>query len=351
MTKEESLMKRRTAIALAGVAAAVAIPALVSAATTAYTSPTLKVTNAGATTVVSASVAQANDGTARVAIYVPTGTSINTSAAPGAQVGSVKATIAAHVLGGALIPLSGPILVAPTGAVTPAQAQACAGTPTPTVIWFMSLQAAGQTLPVPMYLVPTSGAEAALGAAKIVACFTAHDTPGTPPPCAPVLCAQFLSAELSFNGVFTAPPAGVWVSLWTPYTPGTGQVNAAGTVAAPALTAPGAATIAAKRTGARVTVSGTVMQGSQPVGGAAVKLVRGRTAGKLGTFKTVRTTARGRYSVTALAAAGTFFRATTAVPSRTSAAVCAQLASALPVPCVNGTVSGFAATTRVVRAR
>jgi hypothetical protein len=344
-------MRRRTTIALAAVTAAAALPALVSAAATAYTTPTLKVTNAGATTVVSASVDQANDGTARIAIYVPTGTSINTSAAAGAQIGTVQATIAAHILGGALIPLSGQILVAPAGAVTPAQAQACAGTPTPTAIWFMSLQAAGQTLPVPMYLVPTSGTEAALGSAKIIACFTAHDTPGTPPPCAPVLCAQFLSAALSFNGVFTAPAAGVWISLWTPYTPGTGQVNAAGTVAAPAVTAPGTATIAAKRKRARVTVTGTVTQGGQPVGGAAVKLVRGKTAGKLGTFKTLRTNARGTFSVTALAAAGTFFRGTTAVPSRASAAVCAQLSSALPAPCVNGTISGFAATTKVVRAR
>ena len=93
------------------------------------------------------------------------------------------------------------------------------------MIWLMSLPAAGQTLNVPIYLVPTAGAETALGPAKILACFTAHDLPGTPPPCAPVLCAQFLGATLTFFGVFTPPAAGVWVSLWTPYQPGNGQLE------------------------------------------------------------------------------------------------------------------------------
>ncbi len=215
----------------------------------------------------------------------------------------------------------------------------------------MSLSAAGQTLNVPMYLVPTAGTETALGTAKILACFTAHDLPGTPSPCAPVLCAQFLSASLAFNGVFTPPAAGVWVSLWTPYQQGNGQVNAAGTVAAPAQTAPGVLTAVGRKRGARVTVSGRLTQGGQPLQGASVRLLRGKTAGKLVSFKTVRTTAAGTYSATAPAAAGTFFRATAAVAGRANPALCGALASSLPVPCVNGTISGFAATTKVVRAR
>jgi hypothetical protein len=345
------MRRRHLGNAFVALVAAAAIPALVGAATKAYTSPKLTATKTGTRTILSATVARGDDGTARVAIYTPTGTTITTSAAPGAVVGAVQANIAAHSLGGALIPLAGDIRVAPTGAVTPAQATACAGTPTPTVIWLMELQAAGQTLPVPMYLVPTAGAEAALGPAKVVACFTAHDLPGTPPPCTPVLCAQFLGATLTFFGVFTPPPAGAWVALWTPYTPGTGQPNAAGTVASPAVTAPGSLAVVARRRARNVTVSGTVTQGGQPVSGAAVRLQRGRTAGRLGAFRTLRTNSQGKFAITALARAGTFFRASTTVPGRTSAAVCASLGSALPVPCVNGTISGFAATSRTVRAR
>jgi hypothetical protein len=99
-------------------------------------------------------------------------------------------------------------------------------------------------------------------------------------------------------------------------------------------------------------VAGTVSQAGQAVAGAPVRLLRGRTAGRLGSFRTIRTNAQGRFSVTALAAGGSFFRGSTVVAARTSAAVCATLGSALaPVPCVNGTISGFTATTRTVRAR
>jgi len=345
------MRKRHLGIALVALVAAAAVPALVAAATKAYTSPKLTASKTGTRTILSATVARTDDGTARVAIYAPTGTTMTTSAAPGSVVGAVQASIAAHSLGGALIPLAGDIKVAPTGGVPAAQVTACAGTPTPTVIWLMELQAAGQTLPVPIYLVPTAGAEAALGPAKMIACFTPHDVPGTPPPCTPVLCAQFLSATLTFFGVFTPPPAGAWVALWTPYTPLTGQANAAGTVASPAVTAPGSLAVVARRRAKTVTVGGMVTQGGQPVAGAAVRLQRGRTAGRLASFRTLRTNSQGKFAITATAAAGTFFRASTTVPGRTSAAVCASLGSALPVPCVNGTISGFAATSGTVRAR
>ena len=335
-------------IALAVVGLGAALPTLVSAATKAYTSPSLRVTQAGPRTSITAAVAQTDDGTAKVTIYVPAGTTMSTNALPGAPVGNVQATIAAHTLGGALIPLTGQIVVAPV--VPPGQAPVCTGGVMPTTTWFMSLSAAGQTLNVPMYLVPTSGAETALGVASIQACFTAHDLPGTPPPCAPVLCAQFVSATLVFDAVFTPPAAGTWISVWTPYTPRTGQANAAGTVAAPSITAPGTLTVAARRTGARITVTGTVTQAGQPVAGASVRLVRGRASGRLTGFRTVRTNAQGRFTTVSPRAAGTFFRGSTAVAARTSAAVCAALSGRLPVPCVNGTISAFAATSRTVRA-
>ena len=344
-------MRRRYLVfALGALAVGATLPTLVSAATTAYTSPSLRVTQAGARTSITAAVAPADDGTAQVSIYVPASAAISTTAVPGAVVGTVQATIAAHMLGGALIPLSGQIVVVQPAPSPPPPRLACIGTATPLTVWVMSLSAAGQTLEVPMYVVPTSGAETALGAARIVACFTAHDLPGTPPPCAPVLCAQFLSATLVFDAVFTPAP-GTWVSTWTPYQRGNGQVNPAGTVASPSTIAPGSVALAARRTGARITVTGTVTQAGRPVAGASVRLVRGRVSGRLTGFKTVRTNAQGRFTTVSPRAAGAFFRGSTAVPARTSAAACASLAGRLPVPCVNGTLSGFTATSPVVRAR
>jgi hypothetical protein len=342
------MRRRHLWIAGAALAAAVAIPAVVAAATTAYTSPTLKVTNAAGTTVIAASASVSDDATARASIYAPVGTTATLTATPGTQVGAVEAQVSALALGGALLPLTGVIIVAQPGQVPAASQQACIGTQTPAATLILSLSAAGQVINLPAYVVATSGSETALGPLKVVFCIA---PPDLPPPVGATFGAKFLSATLTLRGVFTAPATGVWVAIWTPWQAGTGQVNAAATVASPAATAPGSLTLGAKRRAARVTVTGTVTQGGRPVAGVSVRLVRGKTAGRLGSFKTVRTNAQGKFSVTALAKAGTFFRASTTAAARANAALCGTLAASLPVPCVNGTISGFAATSKVVRAR
>src|SRR5262245_15710142 len=185
----------RLAVA-AGVLAATAL-VLASAAFAAFTTATLKVTQAGTKTTIAATVQPADVRTAQLAIYAPAGTTVKTDAAPGATVGTVTAQIAAHLLGGAIVPLAGEVKVAPPGAVTPTQVAQCAGPGvTPTVIWLMSLTAAGQTLNVPIYVVPTAGPETGIGPVKLVACFSASDVQPQSL-CAPTLCAQFLSATLS----------------------------------------------------------------------------------------------------------------------------------------------------------
>ncbi len=124
-TRRAQTMRKRISIALVAVVAAIAVPAVVIAATSAYTSPTLKVRYAGAATVISATAAAADDATARAAIYVPTGTTVTATQAPGTQLGTVNAQVSALALGGALLPLTGPIIVAPPGAVPAASQTAC----------------------------------------------------------------------------------------------------------------------------------------------------------------------------------------------------------------------------------
>ena len=339
---------RPTMIALA--AAALALPAFVWAAGTAYTTPTLRVTVSGTTTVIGASGSATDDSTARVAIYAPAGTAL-AAPAPGSTVGTVEAEASVLGLGGALVPLRGSIVVPPAGTPPPSSQPVCTQGATPSATWLLAWDAVlGQQLPAtPAYVLATAGSETALGALKLVVCLPPPDIPeaqgGAP------LGAKFTRVTATVRAALTAPASGTWIALWTPYQPATGQPNAAGTVASPSVTSPGAIALGAKRAGARVTVTGTVTQAGQPVGGAAVKLTRGKTAAKLGSFKTVRANAQGKFSVVAPAAAGTFFRATTAAVARTSPAVCASLAGKLPVPCVNGTISGFAATSKVVRAR
>ena len=338
-------MRKRISIALAAVAAAVVVPAVVVAASTAYTSPTLKVSQAGTKTVIAASAAVADDATARVAIYVGTPT-ITASQAPGTAIGSVKAQVSALALGGALLPLTGPIIVAPPGAIPAATQAACTQGVTPTATWLLQLTAAGQTLNVPAYLLPTTGPEFALGPAKLAFCL--------PPPDIPVeqggatFGAKFLSAELTVDGVFGPVPTAAWIAFWTPWQAGNGQVNAAGTVASPAAIAPGAVTAKAKKKGLGAVVSGAVTQSGQPRSNATVAIWGAKGKAALRRLGAVKAKANGTYTFTPKT--GDVFQARVVAASGSAPPLCAALTPALGgIPCVNPTVNGFTVQSKQVR--
>jgi hypothetical protein len=341
-------MRRRTRTVVPALAALAAL-ALAATATAAYTTPKLTVTYApGNVTRVVASSSVNDDSTARAAIVIPNGTTITATAAPGTKVGTAQAQVSALALGGALLPLQGDIVVAPPGAVPPATQAACTQGATPQVTLLLVLQAAGQTINLPAFVIPTSGALTALGSAQLVFCL--------PPPDIPVaqggatFGAKFLSADLTLNGVFGPVVQGAWVAFWTPWQAGNGQVNPAGTVASPAAIAPGGLTLTgrkvrgAKRLSGRVTQAGTGVATRVSIFGAAGRATLRRIA-------TVTANANGvfTYAVPRRSRATTF-QARVTVPARNVAAVCGQF-SALGVPCVNPTVSGFTARSRNVTVR
>ena len=117
----------------------------------------------------------------------------------------------------------------------------------------------------------TSGAQAALGPAYIQICLPPPDVPAGTPGRA-TFGAKVYSAELAINGVFSTATSGAWIGFWTPYNAGLGTVNAAGTIATPAAIAPGAVTLAAKRSGRGATLAGSVTQGGAPRAGATVTI-------------------------------------------------------------------------------
>lgn len=338
-------MRKRISIAAAALAVVVAVPAVVIAATTAYTTPTLRVTQAGALTKISASSAPADDSTARASIYAPAGSTITLDQAPGTVVGQITAKVSALALGGALLPLTGPIVVAPPGAVTTEQQLACTGGETPAAIWIAQMEAAGQQIPLPVFMVRTSAAETALGAAKLIVCL--------PPPDVPVeqggatFGAKFLGADLAIRGVFGAVQTGAWIGIWTPYLPG-GQVNAAGTVATPAAVAPGAVTAKAKRKGKGAVVSGRVTQAGQGRGAATVQIWgRAGNKGALKRFKNVKTKANGTFATNV--ARGDVFRVRAIAAPAPAPPLCQALSAGLPVPCINPTVNGFTVQSKLFR--
>ena len=331
------------AAGLASVAALIAVPAALAA----YTSAKLEVRQAGTTATIKVSLDPNDDPTASVRIFAPAGTQLTTSQAPGTVLGPVKAIVKALDLAGADLPLEGQLLVAAPGQVTPAVQAQCTGGATPLATWILVLQAAGQTLPVPAYLVPTAGAQAALGPAYIQVCLPPPDLPpGTPGRA--TFGAKLYSAEFSVGGVFSAVPVGAWVSFWTPYTPLVGAVNVAGTVAAPAAVAAGAVTAAAKTSGKGAVVSGRVTQAGQPRGGASVAIFGGAKATGLKRLGNAKVAANGAF--TFKAKTGTFFRANAVAASASAGPLCTALAAALaPIPCVNPTTNGFTVQSKVVK--
>jgi len=335
------------AAGLAALAAIIAVPSAYAA----YTTAKLEVRPAANGATVRATLSPDDDPTASVRIFAPTGTSLTTNQAPGTVLGPVQAIVKALDLGGADLPLTGQLVVAAPGQITPAAQAACLGATAPLASWVMVLSAAGQTLPVPAYLVATAGAQTALGPAYIQVCLPPPDVPvGTPGRA--TFGAKLYSAELTINGVFSSS-AGVWVSFWTPYVPAVGQINAAGTIASPAVVAPGTVTAAARRAGRGgrgATVTGRVMQGGQPRARATVTVFGGQRRARLSRVGRVRTNAAGRF--TFRARSGVFFRVNVAAAAGAAPAACTALAPAIaPVQCANPTSNGFAAQSRVVRKR
>ena len=125
------------------------------------------------------------------------------------------------------------------------------------------LQAAGQTINLPAYIIPTSGAQAALGSAQLVFCLPPPDIPADKG--GATFGAKFLSADLTLNGVIGPVVQGAWVAFWTPWNAGVGTVNAAATVVSPAAIAPGGITLSGRKVKGAKRLAGRVTQGGAGV--------------------------------------------------------------------------------------
>jgi hypothetical protein len=335
-------MKRSIRLAVLGLAG-LGVLALASLAIAAYVTPTLKVSYAGSTTLITASAALGDDATAVSSIYVPTGTTLTTNQAPGTQIGSVKAQVSAGLLAGALLPLDGPIVVAPPGAVPEATQVQCTQGATPTATWLLQLSAAGQTISLPAYVLPTAGAETALGPAKIRFCIAA-------PVVGPLntFGAKFLSAALTLTGVVSPVTQGAWIAFWTPWSADNTQPNVAGTVASPAAVAVGAVTVKAKKQGLGAVVSGKVTQGGLARPGATVAIWGAKGKAALKKLGTVKSSAAGTYSFRART--GDTFQARVTAGSISAPPLCKLISAQLQgIPCVNPTANGFTAKSASVK--
>ena len=328
-------MSRRFGTALAAAAAA----ALVLAGGALAKGGTVGVSIAGSTTTLHISLSKDSTPAAVVDILVPTGFTASLGQAPGTTIGEIPSATAYSYDTTLTLPLAGAVVVGTLDQVGAASSTPCLQGATPAAVWVLDLSVAGQSLAVPMYVLP---GPAGVASYELRTCLPPPDVPaGTPGRAA--FGAQLLDAELALEGVLAGNGGSPWATLITPYNPGAGTANLAGTFEAQSIPSSGTATLKAKanRKTHVVTLTGTVGGG----GSGSVTIFRGTAA------VATATASGGRFSakVKVKGKKAVVFRAT--VKSGESQAACTSPlpASIAPAGCASSTVGAFSATTKAVR--
>jgi hypothetical protein len=293
---------------------------------------------------------QSDPQPAKITAYVPAGYELKPTGAPGATIGTATGQVFASdislTLNGA-----GDVLVADESKLPAAQVEKCS--PGPHVaVWDVHLTVFGQALDLYVYVSATSGAETALGAAKLEVCLPPVDVPATTPGRAPN-GAKLLDATFTVNNQLTLPAGSKrWTSLWSPYAAGTGEPDTAGTVEARSVVGEGAVSITSRVTSrARklIRITGRVTQSGLPVAGVRVRLLINSKA----RFSTT-SRSNGAYVFnlrnTRTRVTTSFFQASVTVAARDiTGTACTN-----PTPgakCVSATASPFTARSRKLRVR
>jgi hypothetical protein len=326
-------VSRTLLVACAGLAAL----AFTSTALGAY-SPSMVVggsnhaTGGGGPVVFNISQAETDDFTFRMDLYAPLGYDASLNATSG-QIGTASAVVKLHAFGGARVPVTGTV-----NADDPARHVANQCSPgLHNAVWTITVSLQGNTVTVPIYVDRiTGGPEAAFASARIRVCFNNPNNRTANP-----TGAQLLSVAFSVDAFTNPSTLGIyrWVGIFTPYA-ATGAPNAAGSIQAQTVQRlPVALNVQGRKVTRRGRVfallTGSVLAANQGVTRHAVQLMSSTRAARNATrvFRTVRTNARGRFTVLVPIRKRTWFRAKTTIPSRRVTTGCGPITIA---PC--GTV-------------
>ena len=360
-------MTRFTRTLVLGIVGALAL-LTAGAASAAYTTPKLIVQQNGAATKINYTQSASDDPTAKLIFYAPTTYGSTLTQPAGTTIGTVTAQGTAADLGGALLPLTGTVQVraasgtylsGTTQVPIAAAATQCTGTASHTAFWVLILQAAGQTLELPVFVdspaaPPQPGASAsAFASTSIQACLPPPDVPvGTPGRA--TFGFKLTAVDFQVTNVFRYAGSGEarWRLLATPYTPGTGRPNPAGSVESQSVVA-FPRTVTLRKPAVPKAVKGVVTlrisgQAQLPAGAAAsLRLYRGA---KSASSRSV-----------ALRKSGNTYTGTLRIRQTTKAQVVflqtrATVASGSPactptfgVPCVTASQAGLALRSNTVR--
>lgn len=289
-------------------------------------------------------VGTADDPTAKVTIYAPVGYQLKDPPPAGTVLGAITAQASAVDLGGAILPLTGQLVAADPAQFTGPPNNVCVPG-AHAQVWILNLTAAGQTLQVPLYVDPTSGAAAAFASFTINVCLPPPDVPvGTPGRA--TFGAKLLSAEFTSSAVTPSTAGGVFHSLWTPYTPAKGTPNAAGTVEAQAkVGSPASLSLTGRKSGKKKATL-TAKLSPAAAGTTVTFLARGKKVAS------AKTNAGGiAVAGVRLVKTTTFTATATAPDADLGSAGCAATVPGSPFPCVDATAKGSKTTSKAVRVK
>jgi hypothetical protein len=285
-----------------------------------------------------------DEALAAIAIFAPLGYTATLGQSAGTVIGSVTAQVLVREpIAGAVLPITGTIEVADPASVAAAVTQ-CTGTPTHAALWVLVLQAAGQTLRVPVAVDPAPAPLSAFASYWLRICLPNPNIPVASGGAA--FGAKLINAQLNIRNVFTTPNVAgdhVWRAVAVPWPAGAGAPVVANTREARAhigLAANATVTVAAGRKVGRnrtMTMSGAVREQGRGIAGASVRIAVGSVA------RTVRTGANGTYRATFRLRRGRRYAASVrvTVAERAFPSACATpgpfQAGATPIPCATET--------------
>lgn len=321
----------------------------------------------GGPVTISVTTTKDDDATAATVIYAPLGFTPQLGQAAGATLGNVTAHVQAlGISADTILPLEGTVVVADaTDPTLAAQVAGCTRTAVGTqhsAVWVLVLTAAGQTLRVPVTLDSiTAAPEADFAQAKLSICLPSPYIPTSAG--GATFGAKLLDASFTLDNVFNNPPsrgAFTWRAIFTPYTTGTGNPNAAGTVEARAtVRIPSQLSLKAKVVSKKkhtVRLTGKLSEGGQGIGGVTVTLLIGRLkASALKARYTAKTSSNGSFggnTIRQKKGGKYYFQVKATVKDRDNTTNgCSTPGPFNPIPCVSSTISGFTASSIAISAK
>jgi hypothetical protein len=289
-----------------------------------------------------ARVGQTDDWIGRLQIYVPAGYKLSVPATGTVAVQAIETQIGPSNIA----KLTGKLTAAPAGDATVAWASANCDTGPHAAVSAVTVIGSDDSWILPVFVDNTTGTETQFGSQKLVICFGPRGPGGSNP-----MANKLLSLSMTLGGVTVPSAAGdyTWRSLWTPFAGPSGDAldqNASVEAQAMVHVAPAELTIAAKKVGAKVLLTGKLAVGGESMDGIKVKLTHGATRARLVTLGSAKTNSAGLYSLRTPLKKLRFFQAGATVGGGDLGASACKASFGLP--CLSATSGGLALVSRVI---